>query len=72
MPKSIIICRECGQKKELQGRGLCLPCYQKQWISYMIICKSCGRERDRIMLKDYVMVVITELIIMVPLKDIMQ
>lgn len=45
MPKSIIICRGCGQKKELQGRGLCLPCYQKQWISYMIICKSCGRER---------------------------
>lgn len=31
MAKKIIICKDCGEEKPLQGHGLCKPCYMRKY-----------------------------------------
>ena len=39
-----IICKNCGEQKEHQAKGLCFNCYRKiSWKQKLVNCKRCGR-----------------------------
>lgn len=41
----IIICKECGEEKEHEAKGLCKRCYKKQHKPPLIICKRCNKKK---------------------------
>jgi hypothetical protein len=43
--RQIITCPVCKLQKPTHAKGMCYPCYKKQWKSQDIICKECGRKR---------------------------
>lgn len=41
----LVDCVACGIRKEHHAKGMCYPCYKKQWGPKKIKCKNCGRIR---------------------------
>ncbi len=41
----LVDCLGCGKRTEHHAKGLCFPCYKKQWQPPKIKCKNCGRVR---------------------------
>lgn len=46
MSKRIIICADCGGRKEHKAHGLCVSCYERGRGRPIIICKECGNQRE--------------------------
>lgn len=43
--RSIIICLDCGEEAPLCAKGLCRPCYRRQYKRPIRVCGECGEER---------------------------